>query len=166
MKIALLGTLVSFVGADSMQILEMQHKNLQELSKLQKEGASLARALEMKNKADVTINLDDLTTTGTEKNGSYQCPGDSNVLVEMSENASTGYVWTLGSNSCGVRFDETSSNYIEADSTLMGAAGEKQFMFSTPSADSNYIRDLPCNVTFSFGNYWDGYTNTTISVTV
>ena len=55
---------------------------MREIARLEKEEMKLREMIALD--AAVTIDLDDLTTTGKIKDGSYQCPGNSTIIVKAT----------------------------------------------------------------------------------
>ena len=84
-------------------------------------------------------------------------------MVEAVSNPTTGYEWSVISNTCGVRFAQVSSEHVDpSDEYLMGAPGKHVWTFETPPPDANYVRDLPCTLEFKYKQPW----NTDSSMTV
>ena len=104
-----------------------------------------------------------------ELNGSYQVAGATSNQVKVTENASTGYRWSIQDNTCGVRFVEMRNHYAKGSG--IGAAGQRVWTFKTPQPEENYIRGMECELTFVNSRPWEAAnannaTFKTIKVTV
>ena len=99
--------------------------------------------------AALVIDLDH----SDEKNGPYQAPGASVAQVKVTENATTGYRWSIYDNTCGVRFVETKNHYSQGKG--IGAAGQRVWTFKTPQPEENYIRGMECELTFVNSRPWE-----------
>ena len=82
--------------------------------------------------------------------------------MTVKENRSTGYSWDITKNTCGSRFilqNDTYNSHPESSPNrgrlLLGAPGERQWVFATPSANSNHIRGLECKVEFELRRPWE-----------
>ena len=104
---------------------------------------------------DMKIDLDVLTTTSDKK---FTLPGNnSNISVKVSENPTTGYTWTVDTSACGSRLTEVKSQYTRATTNdlEMGIGGKKEWIFKTPDPAENYVRGLPCDLTFNLARPWE-----------
>ena len=87
---------------------------------------------------------------------------DTDVSVEAQENRSTGFSWYIKENTCGARFEMSQDIYTshprqqgdEKWGKIHGSAGKRTWIFSTLGEDSNYMKGLPCQVTFIYKRPW------------
>ena len=102
--------------------------------------------------AHKTIDLSGLQ----DNKGGYSVGSNTEVTFKAPENRSTGYQWNIASNTCGARFYQASDVYNKnSNSNLMGAGGERVWKFNSLTPDANYIRGLPCKLTFTYKRPWE-----------
>ena len=71
-----------------------------------------------------TINLDTLKSTGSMENNSFLIPNNStNTRIQIEEDPSSGYRWSLEQNHCGYRFLEIDSRFIPGNSGMYNFPG-------------------------------------------
>ena len=99
----------------------------------------------------LVIDLDQYS----EEHEAYQMDGASTVQVKVTENASTGYRWSIHDNTCGVRFIETKNHYSQGAKGLMGAAGQRIWTFETPQPQENYVSGEECELTVVNKRSWE-----------
>ena len=99
----------------------------------------------------------DLDNYGREQ-GAYQMAGASTAQIRVTENASTGYRWTINDSTCGVRFQELRNHYEKGQG--IGAAGHRVWTFKTPQPEENYIRGQECELTLVNSRPWESANET------
>ena len=75
-------------------------------------------------------------------------------MVQAKSNPTTGYSWSVTDNTCGVRFEEISNEYSKIN-VLLGSGGVTVWTFNSPPESSNYVRGLPCKLTFTYKQPWN-----------
>ena len=103
----------------------------------------------------MTIDLDALTSSSDRK---FELPGNnSNIAIKVSENPTTGYTWSVDTTACGARLSQLKSQYVRdsSDEISLGVGGTHQWIFKTPDPAENYVRGLPCDITFSLARPWE-----------
>ena len=102
-----------------------------------------------------TFDLDALTSPADRK---FNLEGNnSNYEFTLSENPTTGYTWTADTSKCGARLTEVKSEYLRDanGAEQMGVGGSHHWIFKTPDPAENYVRGLPCDITFNLARPWE-----------
>ena len=103
------------------------------------------------NLKHASVNLSALT----ENQGSLTVSANTEITVIGKENRSTGYQWQVMENTCGAKLVQKTDEYLKnANSGMMGAGGMRQWTFQSLPENANYIRGLPCTVTFAYKRPW------------
>ena len=89
----------------------------------------------------------------TDNQGALAVAPNTEITVRANENPSTGYKWAM-TNSCGAKLALKSDDFSKSANGGLGAGGERVWVFETLGADANYIRGLPCDVSFSYKRPW------------
>ena len=103
----------------------------------------------------MTIDLDVLTSSSDKK---FELPGNnSNIAIKVSENPTTGYTWSVDTTECGARLTSVQSQYVRNSNGAnnLGVGGTHQWVFKTPDPAENYVKGLPCDLTFSLARPWE-----------
>ena len=113
---------------------------------------------------DVSLEID-LNAIG-EENGVFEASGDSQVVIRVAENPTTGFTWSVDATDCGARLTEVSSEFYPPTNGLIGAGGVREWTFETPAPEENYIRGLPCDLGFFNARPWMDNSDATPSVSI
>ena len=89
------------------------------------------------------------------ENGIFEAAGDSQVVIKVRENPTTGFMWSVDSSDCGARLTQVDNDFVAPTNGLIGAGGQRVWTFQTPDPSSNYIRGLPCDLDFFVGRSWE-----------
>ena len=98
-----------------------------------------------------TVNLSGLT----DNKGKLEISSDTQLQVFGNENRSTGYAWAVTSNTCGSKLAEAQDIYENHPAEGMdGVGGKRTWFFDTPGQNSNHMRGVPCELTFTYKRPW------------
>ena len=87
--------------------------------------------------------------------GNLEFAASTEITITGNENRSTGYQWEITENTCGAKLEAKSDDYSKtSNSGMMGAGGQRTWVFETLGEDANYIRGMPCELTFKYKRPW------------
>ena len=103
------------------------------------------------DKHHAMLNLNALT----DNKGGLVVGSNTEITITGKENRSTGYSWEVVGNTCGAKVSQKNDEYNKSgNSGMMGAGGERVWMFETLGEDANFIRGMPCELTFVYKRPW------------
>ena len=112
---------------------------------------TLAAPVITDNKHHAMLDLSGLTSNL----GALEVGANTEITIVGKENRSTGYQWDIVDNNCGAKLYKKSDEYNKAGNAMgMGAGGERTWIFETLGEDANYLRGLPCELTFVYKRPW------------
>ena len=97
-----------------------------------------------------------LDLSGLQDNkGGLTIKANTQVTFKAAENRSTGYQWEVAENTCGAKFVQSTDLYNKnGNDSKLGSGGERVWTFDSLTPDANYIRGLPCSLTFIYKRPW------------
>ena len=70
-------------------------------------------------------------------------------MISAKSLPSAGYTWEVTNNECGARFEMVDESFTP-QTDLEGAPGTQVWTYTSPPPSSNYVRNLPCQLTFEY----------------
>ena len=99
-------------------------------------------------------------------NSTYSFHSNRGVSVQVTENPTTGYTWSVLSNDCGSKFTSLGDEYINLETFMVGAGGYRMFNFMTSDSGANFTAGVGCDVTFEEKRSWETDANAADTKTI
>ena len=106
----------------------------------------------------IELTLDDFSAQNNiVKDIQLTRPGS--LIVSLGSNASTGYQWGEAEISDATKVTQASRNFLEPQTTLVGAAGKDVWTFDAKAAGTTTIK-------MSYGRPWEGGEKNAFTLTI